>query len=279
MKENIPEKPGVYCMNFSGKLYFGSTTNLKRRKQQHFANMRRGKASEKMQLQYNKTGQPSFSVVSVHSDVNDARKHEQFVIDSYSPSVLVNDLQKVQANVSAGRSVPVVFNGKQYKSKRAAWMDSGQYCSLSTFCKYYEQGLDTWDKIRRNKSAQYNKKKYPFSILKVYFNGRFWESHEEAMRNSVFEKLYESNTLLTHFGRVIKEGALSDYHLYLRRMKAYKNKCYKTLAEAARLNQVTIKDVRDWRSSNKEAAAKTERLYARIRTTNRYYPRGKKFVI
>lgn len=266
-------------MNFDGRLYFGSTTNLKRRKQQHFCNMRRGKASHKMQLEYNRHGQPAFSVVAVFDSVEQARLHEQEVIDQHDQSVLVNDLQKVQINVAAGRSVSVVFEGKKYNSKRAAWLDSGKYCSLTCFCKYYEQGFTTWAEIRENKAARYNQKKYPFSRLIVYFNGRFWKSYEEAMDSSVYPRLYSNGSAIECFRSQVKNGAISDYHIYLRRYKAYKGKCYKTLKEAATANKITIKDVADWRASNKEAAAKTERLFARIRTTNRYYPRGQKFVV
>lgn len=229
-----------------------------------------------------KHGSPEFRVEMVTATTAKSRELEQLILDVYDgDKTLVNTLATVSFSEQGGQGKECVFNGKRYKSLNAARQDSSLDVSRATFSKWFNFGASTDEEMsqmmtRRNFERE---RKYPRSRLMCYFNGRYWSDWESAMMASCFRRLYGGHQNAGNFRIMVTQGCISDYHIYLRRYKAYKGKCYKTLKEAAIANNVTQKDVGDWRNRNQEAAAKTERLFARVQTTNRYYPRGKKFVV
>jgi len=278
----IEPKPGVYSLRWTSHIYFGSTSDLRRRKSSHFSSFRRNKASRRMMEIVSKHGSPEFCVEMITPTTDQSRELEQLILDVYDGErFLINTLATVSFNEQGGPAKSCIFNGKHYNSLTEARKDSGLAVSQATFSKWFNFGCTSdveMSKMITNRNFE-RERRYSRSRLICYFNGRYWPNYEAPMKSSCFVRLYGSDDKLDTFRALIKAGCVSDYHIYLRRFKAYKSKCYKTLKEAAIANNVTEKDVQDWRNNNQEAAAKTERIFARIHTTHRYYPRGKKFVI
>lgn len=85
--ESIPEKSGIYQIRnlINGKVYIGSSVNMKQRKKQHFKKLKQQKhCNPKLQNAYNKYGEDNlvFEVVEIVLDKTILIEREQYYIDT-----------------------------------------------------------------------------------------------------------------------------------------------------------------------------------------------------
>ena len=85
--ESIPKKSGIYQIRnlINGKIYIGSSVNMKARKRQHFQKLKQQKhRNPKLQNAYNKYGKANlvFEVVEIVLDKTILIEREQYYIDT-----------------------------------------------------------------------------------------------------------------------------------------------------------------------------------------------------
>lgn len=123
-------KPGIYKITskaFPKKIYIGSTTNLHRRKLEHFKRLRRNEHhSIILQRHVNKYGidDLEFSVIQ-HCDIDQLIEIEQFYIDSFNPyfnvckvaGLTIGVKQSKETKEKRGKAISECWNNKTQSEK------------------------------------------------------------------------------------------------------------------------------------------------------------------
>jgi group I intron endonuclease len=110
---------GVYkIINIiTDQVYFGSSVNMKKRFNEHFARLRAGKhINSKLQRSFNKYGESAFKF-EVVEQVEDFVEREQFYIDNHKPyfniCLRANDISSIIRTPEWGKNISIANTGRK----------------------------------------------------------------------------------------------------------------------------------------------------------------------
>lgn len=111
--------PGVYKITntVTGQVYFGSSVNMRKRHNEHFARLRVGKhGNQRLQRSFNKYGEVSFVFEIVEIAINFVER-EQFYIDNHNPyfniCLRANDLSSIVRTPEWNKKISIANTGKK----------------------------------------------------------------------------------------------------------------------------------------------------------------------
>jgi group I intron endonuclease len=207
VKSNFPGVPGIYkILNLiNGKFYIGSTKNLKKRRWEHYFNLRHNRhPCHHLQSSFNKYGEEVFEFICVEfCDKTKLMEREQYWLDEFwDKKILYNTLRG--AYIVKGKYHPMYGKGHLHKkffgcmaknsgTGKCSNKLQGRFCTKHR--NQYQQGIidKNGNKLR---DLHFHEIKFPDCLAKNSGTGkcigrkygRFCRLHNDHYRKGIIDK-------------------------------------------------------------------------------------------
>lgn len=202
----LNKKPGVYIIRnlLNGRLYVGSTVNLKTRKAQHFTHLRNNKHSNSfLQNDWNASGGEKwfqFEVLEITTRKN-LRIREQVYIDQHfdNKQECYNLRKEATVHTSKFSNTPEITRKKHSRNMKKRWADSRTRKKLS-------------DSISKAKSEKVKDPQYR-KALSAALKKAWKKPTYKALRNKMANERSKVFALLSPDGKIHKGKNIRQFCL------------------------------------------------------------------